>query len=118
MVSRPGPENAPSFDIFGHNPQRRWRHENHHSHNDSGVAGDIWRRDLGPDSDPPGASGDRDQLKIVWGDDQHAFSRSIPAVHQRAGRIRGVPDRFTGFGIRDLLIPRCYDLHRAGRRVR
>jgi hypothetical protein len=89
----------------------RGRYENDNGHNHPGAADDIGRRDIGPDSDQPGASGAVEQLAIVWainrlGGRQNAFGRSISAIHQRSGSFGGVLDRFPGFGIRDFLNPR------------
>src|ERR1700674_2230343 len=101
IVSRLGPENAPSSDIFGHNRQRRCFHENDGGHNDFGVAHDIRSSHFGSDPDQRSELDANYQLKSLWGDN-HAFSGSIPETHQRAGRHSGLPDRLPGFGGRHL----------------
>jgi hypothetical protein len=102
IVSRLGPENAPSSDIFGHNRQRRCFHENDGGHNDFGVAHDIGSSHFGSDPDRRSERDANYRLKSLWGGGNHAFSGSIPETDQRAGCHRGLPDRLPGFGGRHL----------------
>jgi hypothetical protein len=86
IVSRLGPENAPSSDIFGHNRQRRCFHENDGGHNDFGVAHDIRSRHFGSDADQRSERDANYQLKSLWGAatmlsvDQFLRLISVPAV--------------------------------------
>ena len=98
------PENAPSSDFFGHNPNRRWRMKT--------LAGisilallTISGRPI-----PTGFTGDdsRGELNSPHkhlGDDDHAFNRSIPAFHQRAGRHGRISDCLPGLGHGNFPLP-------------
>jgi hypothetical protein len=86
IVSRLGPENAPSSDIFGHNRQRRCSHENDGGHNDPGAAHDIRSGHFGSDPDRRSELDANYELKSLWGAttmlsvDQFLRLISVPAV--------------------------------------
>jgi hypothetical protein len=86
IVSRLGPENAPSSDIFGHNRQRRCSHENDGGHNDPGAAHDIRSGHFGSDPDRRNKLDASHELKSLWGMitmlsvDQFLRLISVPAV--------------------------------------
>ena len=92
-----GPEKAPNFDVFGHNPQRTLSHENLGRHFDSGAAHDFRRGLYGSGHDERSADSGKCELRPrfeawVLGDDWNAFGRSssetdMPA--RRGGRISG-----------------------------
>jgi len=96
-----GPENAPSSDVFGHNPNRPWQHENAGRHFDSCAAHDFrggLHRSAFHGRPADDARGGLNAPCKHLGDDEHAFNRSIPALHQRAGCRGGIPDCFSGLG--------------------
>jgi hypothetical protein len=86
IVSRLGPENAPSSDIFGHNRQRRCSHENDGGHNDPGAAHDIRSGHFGSGPDQRSKLDANHELKSPWGTttmlsvDQFLRLISVPAV--------------------------------------
>jgi hypothetical protein len=86
IVSRLGPENAPSSDIFGHNRQRRCCHENDGGHNDFGAAHDIGSGYFGSDPDQRSELDANHELKSPGGTttmlsvDQFLRLISVPAV--------------------------------------
>jgi len=88
IVSRHRRENAPSSDVFGHNPARPSRHENVGCDFDSGAAHDLGGRGVGPDSDEQSAGDAQDELNFfdkLWGTtmlsvDQFLRLISVPAV--------------------------------------
>ncbi len=96
-----GPENAPNFDVFGHNPQRTLSHENLGRDFDSGAAHDF-RRGLyrsGHDE----RSADRGQCELrprfeawAWGDDWNAFGRSSSQTDMSARRGSRISGRIAG----------------------
>jgi hypothetical protein len=57
-----GPENAPSSDVFGHNPNRRSGNENTGRHFDSGAARDLLGSDHGSASNQRSADHAKGEL--------------------------------------------------------
>ena len=76
-----GPENAPSSDVFGHNPNRGC--ERYQTTQEAEL--NAPRKHLG--------------------DDHDALNRSIPALYQCTGRHGGIPDCLPGLGRGDIPIP-------------
>jgi len=102
-VSLVRPENAPSFDIFGHNRKRRSWHENASRHFDFGTAHDYRGGLYGPTSDRGSAgraicelNGVCSAFEVILGGMTDAFSGSISQAYKRAGRYRGISDRVAG----------------------
>ena len=103
-VSLVRPENAPSFDIFGHNRKRRSRHENAGCYFDFGTAHDFRGGLYGPASDRGSAgrasyelNGVRSASEVILGGTTDAFDGPISQAYKRAGRYRGISDRIAGF---------------------
>ncbi len=110
VVSRVGPEKAPSSDVFGHNRKRRSPHENVGRYFDSDAARDFRSSPNRPASDKRSAGRAKGGLsarfavgrlhrafEVTLGDETDAFSRPILKVDKPAGRRCGIFDRVADF---------------------
>jgi hypothetical protein len=80
------PENAPTFDVFGHNQKRALKHADLGRYFNFGVDRDRWRGLFRSGADQSAATGhEKSELKqlskqscrVVLGDTSNAFGRSI-----------------------------------------
>jgi hypothetical protein len=108
IVSLVGPQNAPSPDVFGHNRNRPFRHENTGCYFDSGAACDFRGGLHRPASDKRSAGRATGGLNLplcrclgLWlanvGDDSDAFRGPISQTDQRSGGDCRVPGRVASF---------------------
>ena len=106
------PENAPDFDVFGHNPKRPLTHANVGRYFNSGADRDRWGslhrsaidqsagRATGELKPPAGRLG-----VMSWGH-KHAFRGSISQTDQHARGRGGISDRIPGLAAPGFSIPR------------